>query len=374
MRPFIVYWNNIPSPYMVDRFNAVADRDAFDFEAWFNDRTEPDRTWLVDESSWRFPYRYVPSLALSGLRVHFPTPLLHRRPDVLVSLYAQPVFLAGWSVAKLRGSKTAFWCQVTHDSWVERRAWKERLKRYVFRRVDATLGSGEDSRAFAMRYGVRNERALTLPHSIDVAHFRNGARAGRAARDEGRQAFGLKGTVFLYVGRLWWGKGLNYLLEAFHAVQVDHEGEVSLLFVGDGPDEQELQDDCAKRGLRNVVFAGFRQKADLPRIYALADVFVFPTLGDPYGLVIDEAMACALPVISTTAAGEVRDRVIDGVTGHLVPPRDAPALARRMIEAADMPDAVRRMGQEAAARAARHTPEHWAANFEDVVRFLLEQT
>ena len=48
-RPFVVYWNNIPSPYMVERFNALADRNPFEFEAWFNDRIESDRSWDVDE-------------------------------------------------------------------------------------------------------------------------------------------------------------------------------------------------------------------------------------------------------------------------------------------------------------------------------------
>ena len=81
-----------------------------------------------------------------------------------------------------------------------------------------------------------------------------------------------------------------------------------------------MQRICAERGIRNVIFAGFFQKAELPRLYAAADVFVFPTLGDPYGLVVDEAMACSLPIISTSAAGEIRDRVESGVNGFVVPP------------------------------------------------------
>ena len=132
MKPYVVYWNNIPAPYMVERFNALADRGDLDFEAWFNDRIEPDRSWTVNESSWRFRYRYLPTTNIGGHRLHWPTPVLGRRPDVLVSLYAEPSFLVGWAVAKLRGSKTAFWCQVTYDRWVTRRPWKESLKRLVF--------------------------------------------------------------------------------------------------------------------------------------------------------------------------------------------------------------------------------------------------
>jgi len=94
--PRVVYWNNIPAPYMVERFNAVARRGHLDLEAWFNARLEPDRSWEVDESSWLFPYRYLPSVLVAGRRLSLPAPLAGRRlPDLLVSLYAEPSFLLG---------------------------------------------------------------------------------------------------------------------------------------------------------------------------------------------------------------------------------------------------------------------------------------
>lgn len=373
MRPFIVYWNNIPSPYMVERFNALAERDAFEFEAWFNDRIESDRSWEVDETSWRFRYRYLPTTQILGRILHWPLPLLGRRPDVLVSLYAEPSFLMGWALAKLRGAKTAFWCQVTMDRWVRRSEWKDAIKRIVFPRVDATLGSGEESRAFAMRFGTPPSRAMVLPHSIDVAHYTIGSARTRPQRDSLRDELGLQGTTFVYVGRLWWGKGVNYLLEAFESVQRQSDKEVSLLLVGDGPEEARLRQLCAGRGICNVVFAGFKQKPELPRYYALADVFVFPTLGDPYGLVVDEAMACALPVISTSAAGEVRDRVEDGVNGYIVLPEDSAALSSRMLALAQDPAKRVQMGQASAGKIQDHTPEQWAEDFERIVQRLLEE-
>ena len=55
--PRIVYWNNIPAPYLAGRFNALATRGNLTFEAWFNTRREPDRSWDVDHASWSFPAR-----------------------------------------------------------------------------------------------------------------------------------------------------------------------------------------------------------------------------------------------------------------------------------------------------------------------------
>ncbi|GMV68719.1 MAG: hypothetical protein AMXMBFR76_11580 [Pseudomonadota bacterium] len=371
MRPFVVYWNNIPSPYMVERFNALANRDTFEFEAWFNDRIEADRSWEVDEASWRFRHRYLPATRLFGSTQHWPLPVLGRRPDVLVSLYAEPAFLAGWALAKLRGIKTGFWVEVTFDRWVKRTPIKEAIKRWLFPKVDAIVTVGEDGKGFAERYRADAKRIFFAPHVIDVFHYQSGAEAARPERDALRRELGLAGTTFIYVGRLWWGKGINYLLEAFEAVQRQSAAPVSLLLVGDGPEQAKLKQTCAERGIHNVVFAGFRQKPDLPRYYALADVFVFPTLGDPYGLVVDEAMACGLPVISTAAAGEIRDRVEEGVNGYIVPPEDSAALAGAMCTLAEDAALRERMGAVSAQKIQGHTPEKWAEDFERIVHALL---
>ena len=370
-RPRVIYWNNIPAPYMVDRFNAIADSGKLDFEAWFNDRVETGRSWRVDESSWRFRYRYMPTTKILNYRLHWPVPIIGRRPDVLVSLYAEPSFLFGWLIAKLRGSKTLFWCQVTHDRWVKRSTWKELLKWTIFPRLDATLGSGEESRRFAMRYGVRSENALCLRHSIDIHLFTKGHQKYNPMRNDIRENLGVKGTVFIYVGRLWWGKGINYLLEAFEQAQQATRSEMSLMLVGDGPEEEALRSNCDIRNIRNVIFAGFHQSEELPRFYAAADVFVFPTLGDPYGLVVDEAMASSLPVISTSAAGEITDRVIEGVNGYIVPPGDVKAFAECMVKFSNDHEKCIRMGRESARRMGGHTPEQWADDFQKLVQLVL---
>jgi len=357
---------------MVDRFNAVADRGAFEFEAWFNDRIEPDRSWDVDESSWRFKYRYVPAIRIGKHALHWPWLLLARRPDVLVSLYAEPVFITGWLLAKLRGSKTGFWVEVTFDRWIKRRAYKTWIRRWLFRRVDAIVAVGADGKRFAEHAGATTKKIFYAPHVIDVPHYANGARLAHPCRGQLRTELGLHGTIFVYVGRLWWGKGLIYLLEAFEAAQMHAGEEISLLLVGDGPDEAKLKQRCVERSLRHVVFAGFKQKPELPRYYAACDVFVFPTLGDPYGLVVDEAMACGLPVISSSAAGEIRDRIEAGVNGYIVPPEDSAALAERMLELAGDPALRRRMGEHSYEKIKDHTPERWARDFERIVDRLLE--
>jgi glycosyltransferase involved in cell wall biosynthesis len=370
-RPHVIYWNNIPAPYMVDRFNTVVRRGNIDLEAWFGANTEPDRSWTVDESSWEFPYRYLPRLGVGQRQLSLPASVLTARPpDLLVSLYATPSFLAGLRIAWWRGWRTALWVEVTFDSWVRRRGWKEALKRRVFTRADGIITAGQDGRAFAIRYGVPSERIHIARHVVDTKYFASEVAAARPVRDDIRAALGVTGVVFLYVGRLWWGKGVRPMLAAYASLAHDPSENASLLIVGDGPEESRIARMSERDGL-NVKLAGFHQRADLPRLYAAADVFVFPTLGDPYGLVIDEAMAAGLPVISTTAAGEIRDRVIDDVNGYLVPPNDPAALAAAMRRLANDPALRSRMGGRSAEIIAPYTPDHWAEAFEKAVEGIL---
>ena len=107
-------------------------------------------------------------------------------------------------------------------------------------------------------------------------------------------------------------------------------------------------------------------------IYAAADVFVFPTLGDTFGMVVSEAMACGLPVIATRAAGEIGDRVEEGVNGFIVPPARQRCAARAdELSLAHDQELRRRMGAASAEKVAGQTPELWAQAFEDAIERIL---
>jgi glycosyltransferase involved in cell wall biosynthesis len=354
---------------MVERFNAVADRGTLDFEAWFTELETRDRTWVVDAGSWRFPHRFARVSRWGSTLVGLPPRVSHsQRPDLVVSLYAEPPYLAGLAGAALTSVRTALWVEVTFDSWVRRTKLKEVLKRAAFRQADAILTVGQDGRAYARRYGVEDARIRYLPHVIDADRFARDTAASAGSRCALREHLGLRGTTFVYVGRLWSGKGVDDLLHAFARARQSTRSDMSLLLVGDGPEESRLRARCAHAGLAgSVAFAGFRQQDELPAFYAASDVFVFPTLGDPYGLVVDEAMACSLPVLSSTAAGEIRRRVTPGATGLLFSPGDVAALARHMVHLAENPELRLAMGIRGAHRVAWQSPAAWAEQFERVV-------
>ena len=371
-RPRVAYWNNVPAPYMVDRFDAVARRGALDFEAWFSELETPERSWRVDPASWLFVYRLARVRRIGGRLVGMPPRVpAGEWPDLVVSLYAEPPYLLGLLQSRLRGGRSALWVEVTFDSWVRRSRAKECLKRRVFAAADGILTVGQDGRAYARRYGADDARVHYVPHVIDARRFASDTAANAGGRARLREELGLGGVTFTYVGRLWSGKGVGDLITAFTIAQRSTELELSLLLVGDGPDEAALRARCTAEDVRGVVFAGFHQQEELAAYYAASDVLVFPTLGDPYGLVVDEAMACSLPVLSSTAAGEIGRRVTEGVTGHLFGPGDVTTLARQMVRLAADPAARRAMGVRAARRVAWQSPDAWAEQFERVVLEIL---
>ena len=368
-KPKVVYWNHSPTPYFVERFNAVVRRGVVDLEAWFNDRREPSRSWEVRESDWAFPARYIPERHLLGWSERIPAAeLALTRPDLLVQEYDRSHLAAGFVAGRALAGRTAFRVLPNFDAWSERTWWREAGKQFVFRAVDGAKVPGADGRRLAESYGLPASRILAVTQSVDVARLGAAREQARGEREARRAELGLSGCVFIYVGRLWSGKGTDDLLDAYERLAGDGS-DVSLLMLGDGVDEERYR--ARAESLPRVVFAGFVQAPQLPSYYGLADVMVFPTLGDPHGLVVEEAMVAGLPVICSSSAGDIAARLPDGQAGYIVPPRDPGALELRMRELAG--DETRRlqMGKRAAELASARDHDRYAEDFETFVTTML---
>jgi glycosyltransferase involved in cell wall biosynthesis len=330
--PKVVYWFNQPTPYVVNRFNAVAKRPEIQFEAWFSEVRQADRSWAVDPGTWAFRARYltVHNVARAVLRVP-AAELFASRPDLFVLEYDRLNLALGAVLGRLLAGRVAFRVLPNFDAWSERTWWREASKHLLFRAIDAAKVPGPDGAALAGRYGLPCGRRWRVRQSIDVDHYGSSRAVSRSVREQRRAELGLEGCVYCFVGRLWSGKGIDELFNAYRRLSAETTA-ISLLMVGDGVDEARYR--RAAKDLPNVVFAGFIQPSELPAWYALADVLVFPTRGDPNGLVIEEALAAGLPVIVSDAAGDVASRVPKAV-GHIVPGGSVAALADSMTTLLD---------------------------------------
>jgi glycosyltransferase involved in cell wall biosynthesis len=249
------------------------------------------------------------------------------RPHLLVCGYdrASPALTSVF--AHMFSDRVAFRTLPFYESWTPRTLWRQLALNVLFRLVDGAKVPGRAGREMAGSYGLPDARTWPVTQSIDVPRYSAAREFPAGEREAMRRRLGLRGTTFLYVGRLWSGKGVDTLLDAFRTVRSG--AECSLLIVGDGVDEARFRAQAA--GIPDVAFAGFVQPADMIPYYAAADVLVFPTLGDPHGLVVEEALAAGLPVISSDAAGDIRERI--GTMGLVVPAGDRARLAEAMARA-----------------------------------------
>jgi glycosyltransferase involved in cell wall biosynthesis len=192
------------------------------------------------------------------------------------------------------------------------------------------------------------DKCRIVPLGIDVEHFQ---RAAGPPKSVLRSRWGLPQDrpVIVFVGRLRYYKGLDYLLQALPLLP-----DVHLLLVGDGPLWARTRAMAGNLGvLDRVVFTGDVGEVELPGCYAAGDVFVLPshTRAEAFGTSIVEAMAAALPVISTeihTGTSWVNQH---GVTGMVVPPCDPQALASAVRELVSHPGVRQSMGEAGLARA-----------------------
>jgi glycosyltransferase involved in cell wall biosynthesis len=166
----------------------------------------------------------------------------------------------------------------------------------------------------------------------------------------------LQHPVFLYVGQLIARKGCNILLEACTLLRQRHQNLFTLLIVGDGEQRPTLHAYATEHNLHaHVHWLGQVEYQCLGAYFELADVFVFPTHEDIWGMVLTEAMAFGKPVICSQAAGAA-EMVCDRSNGFLYDPTQPSQLADLMQRFLEEPELIQQMGAKSAAMMAQHTP------------------
>ena len=163
-------------------------------------------------------------------------------------------------------------------------------------------------------------------------------------------------TNLLYVGRLEQRKGVAHLIRAFARLQRQYP-RLRLVLGGDGPQRAALEDLARQLGLERVVFLGYVPAADLPRLFAAADLFCAPaTYAESFGIVLIEAMAAGLPIVAAANAGYAG--LLAAHPGNLlVPPGDDRTLAGAIAMLVEQPQYARALGARNRAAAQQYSWE-----------------
>jgi glycosyltransferase involved in cell wall biosynthesis len=367
----------IIAPYRIPVFNALAARDDIDLHVIFLSENDPSlRQWPVYKNEIRFSYEVLPAwrrrvgkyklLVNRGLGAA----LGRSRPHaVLCGGYN---YLASWQAAwwaKSHKLPVLLWSESTINDHRRGRRGVEFMKVRFTRLCQGFVAAGKSSGDYLIWMGAPRDRVFIAPDAVDVEFYATLAHAARQHALEVRARHALPSRYFLYAGRLVPEKGIFDLLAAYAKLEPGERSQMGLVFAGDGASRLQLQERAAAINPGCVRFCGFVHREELAELYALAEALVFPTHSDPWGLVVNEAMACGLPIIASEVAGCVRDLVENAENGFVVSPGNVGELVRAMRILLSNPAAAREMGASSALRIQAFTPETCAEGFSKAVAF-----
>lgn len=210
--------------------------------------------------------------------------------------------------------------------------------RLPFVMADRIISVSDWSKWDISKYFIDVEKMTTVHNGIDTGAYCN------ADGNCIRKSMGVgDNPLILYVGRLVVQKGVDYLIEALPEVIRKHP-RAMLLIAGSGNRMELLKQKTAEMGIEGHVHFTSTVSEDLLRqIYMACDIFVLPSITEPFGMVAIEAMACGKPVICTDSGG-VTEIVRDGYNGFVVPIGDPGAISRHINMLLSDPSMKSRMG------------------------------
>ena len=226
------------------------------------------------------------------------------------------------------------------------------LRQFTF----GVLSVGQRNTEYWRHHFGPNIPVFPIPYAVDNAFFQQRCRAASATREQLRQELALQPgrPILLFASKLLARKRCIDLVEAYLELAARYRRDNPtrplpyLLIVGEGEQRPLIEarlrqvDPVLRDGVRIV---GFRNQSELPRYYDLCDVFVLPSIHEPWGLVINEAMNAARAIVVSDQVGCQPDLVVEGSNGLVFPAQNVSALADTLQHILADPDRCRTMGE-----------------------------
>jgi glycosyltransferase involved in cell wall biosynthesis len=228
--------------------------------------------------------------------------------------------------------------------------WKKHVRRvylkWFYSYVDHFCPIGVDAVEHLGAYGIADEKVTLAPYSVDDQLFES--RAAALDKQKCREELGISGSskVFLFSGKMIPRKQPLLYAEAILEV-VDRFQDIAVVFVGSGPQLDELKQKLLPKLQQRLIAPGFVNQSELGTYFKASDVFVLPSRFDTWGLVVNEAMHFGLPCIVSDMVGSRRDLIKDGETGFVFKHQESEDLAAQMRRFLVDEKAAGRMGKNA---------------------------
>ena len=316
----ILWLANVPSPYRVSFFNELG--KYCELKVLFEKRTSDER----DDSWCEYTFNNFDGIILKGKNINdytafCPEVLKYLKKatydHIIVTNFTDPTGMI--AIEYMRIMKIPYWLESDGGFAKDGKGVKERIKTHFIKGAELYLSTGEAHSEYYIKYGANQNRIQLYPFSsvfdsevlsdpIDVLN-KTKLREELLIYEE---------KVIVAVGQFIYRKGFDILLNAC----INLKGNVGIYFIGGIPTEEYLEI-VKKNDLGHVHFIDYRCKNEILKYYQIADVFVLPTREDIWGLVINEAMCCGTPVVSTRQCGAALELIDNGKNGYIVESGDS---------------------------------------------------
>lgn len=298
--------------------------------------------------------------------------LNQNKPDVVIACgYMEPYSLRSMIAYRAvnRSTLLLLWSESTALD-LYRSSVAELYKRFLVSAFDGALVAGKRTAAYLKDLKMPERTVQIVGNCVDNDFF--GARAD-AVRDSGVIDLGLPKDFFLFVGRLVPQKNLDGLISAYAEYRErNNKNAWGLVIVGTGTEKAKLEQRVSRQRIPGVFFAGMRQAEELPMYYGRARCFILPSVREPWGLVVNEAMASGLPVLVSKRCGCVADLVCEGENGFTFDPTDVTNLANLLSRVSSGSLPLDSFSIAARTQVANYTPAVFAAKTALHIRSLFE--
>jgi glycosyltransferase involved in cell wall biosynthesis len=273
----------------------------------------------------------------------------HKYDALIVNGHRHATYLLAMFAAKAVGTAVMMRCE-THlglQASGFKRLVRKPLMSFLYNQVcDLCLPIGTLNRDFYSFHGVSEARLFPVPYAVDNEYFIAAAeKYSKQLTLKQELGLPLDKPLILFASKLMARKRPMDLLRAFHRLQASGT-DAALGFVGSGEEEQALRGYARENQLRDVHFCGFQNQSELPKFYSAADVFVFPSENEPWGLVLNEVMCASLPVITSREIGAAPDLVHEGKNGFMFEAGNVDELTSYLKRIVVDPKMRKRLGEE----------------------------
>lgn len=277
------------------------------------------------------------------------------RPDVLnLTGWYDPAQWVLLFYAKWMGIKVV----ISNESNVRdhlRMGMKERFKQFLLSQADGFFCFGQSSAAYLGKLGAKpskifTQKAAVVDNDVILAHYQKAI----VERESRKKIKNWSRYNFIFVGRLIPPKNLPLLIEAFAEISTE-TAEWGLVLLGEGDQKAHLQQ--LAQHVQNVHFEAGVPWYEVAEYLALADMLILPSESEPWGLVVNEAMICGLPVLVSEPSGCVEDLVQVGQNGFIFNPHQKQDLVDKMRFFTQNPEKLTQMGEASREIVALFEPE-----------------